>query len=148
MYQCTLTCTYVRTRTKKLFFKVVWNSFKLFLLIVHLRETKIKKIYIHLGAGGPCIYPIIPYIISFQKSITWTVLFTFHTSRKTGRTQTGRTWLWFSLLKACSDLKATNVFSVVVEEFKFPLVTYFSTIEVYLYSLSGLKSPHRPDEDK
>ena len=46
----------------------------------------------------------------------------------------------FNLFQTCSDLEATNLSSLVVAKSKFPLITYFSTIEIRLYSLYRKKA--------
>ena len=41
----------------------------------------------------------------------------------------------FNLLQTCSDLEATNLSSLALGKFTFRLITYFSIIEICLYSL-------------
>ena len=56
-----------------------------------------------LGAGKPWIVTIIPYNMSFKKII-----------------------FWFNLFQTCSNLLVADW----VTKFTFPLITYFSTIEI------------------
>ena len=50
------------------------------------------------------------------------------------------TAIQLALFQTCSDLENTNLSSLVLAKFTSPLITYFSTIEICLYSLYRKKA--------